>query len=83
LNVFCVTGKQYEPDVQALYTNILQQLLGENMPKKDAVDSFLEQMGDIPRRLSYLRRRQIQVQLLNLVHMAEDEEMTEAELQRQ
>ncbi|CAL1672004.1 unnamed protein product [Lasius platythorax] len=75
-------GKQYEPDVQALHTSILQQLLGENVPKKDAVDSFLEQMGDILRRLNYLRRRQIQVELLNLVHRAEDEEMAEAELQR-
>ncbi|RLU18021.1 hypothetical protein DMN91_010263, partial [Ooceraea biroi] len=75
-------GKQYDSDVQALHNNILQQLLGENAPKKDAVDSFLEQVGDILRRLSYLRRRQIQVELLNLVHRAEDEELAEAELQR-
>lgn len=82
MNVFCVTGKQNDSDVQALHTNILQQLLGENVPKKDAVDSFLEQMGDILRRLNF-RRRQLQVELLNLVHRAEDEEMAEAELQRQ
>lgn len=75
-------GKQYDPDVQALHTNILQQLLGENVPKKDTVDSFLEQMGDILRRLTYLRRRQLQVELLNLAHRAEDKDMAEAELQR-
>lgn len=38
--IFCVTERQY--DVQALHNNVLQQLLGENAPKKDAVDSFLE-----------------------------------------
>lgn len=80
--IFCVTERQDDPDVQALHNNILQQLLGENAPKKDAVDSFLEQVGDILRRLSYLRRRQIQVELLQLVHRAEDEELAEAELHR-
>lgn len=82
LNIFYVVETQYDPDLQALHNNILQQLLSENAPKKDAVDSFLEQMGDILRRLSYLRRRQIQIDLLNLVHKAEDDELAEAELQR-
>ncbi|XP_036141715.1 uncharacterized protein LOC118645196 [Monomorium pharaonis] len=41
--------RQDDPDMQALHNNILQQLLGENAPKKDAVDSFLEQVGDILR----------------------------------
>ena len=40
-------------DLQTLHDNILQQLLAENTPKKDAVDSFLEQLGDILRRLSF------------------------------
>ncbi|XP_071632779.1 uncharacterized protein [Temnothorax longispinosus] len=74
--------QQHDPDVQALHNNILQQLLRENAPKKDAVDNFLEQLGDILRRLSYLRRRQMQVELLRLVHRAEDEELAEAEHQR-
>ncbi|XP_036146701.1 uncharacterized protein LOC118646898 isoform X4 [Monomorium pharaonis] len=74
--------KQDDSDTQALHNNILQQLLGENAPKKDAVDSFLEQVGDILRRLSYLRRRQLQVELLQLVHRAEDKQLAEAELHR-
>lgn len=49
--IFCVTGRQYDPDVQPLHNNILQQLLG-NALKMDAVDSFLEQVEDILRRLS-------------------------------
>lgn len=73
--IFYVTERQYNSDVQALHNNLLQQLLHENAPKKDAVDSFLEQVGDILRRLSYLRRRQIQIELLQLVHRAEDEEL--------
>ncbi|XP_032684715.1 uncharacterized protein LOC116850494 [Odontomachus brunneus] len=75
-------ARNYDPDVQSLHNNILQQLLSENMPQKDAVDSFLEQVEDILRRLSYLRRRHLQVELLRLVHKAEDEELAEAELQR-
>lgn len=59
-------------DLQTLHDNILQQLLAENTPKKDAVDSFLKQLGDILRKLSYLRRRRIQVELLRLVHTAEE-----------
>jgi len=60
----------------------LQQLLAENVPKKDAVDSFLEQLKDILCKLSYLRRRQVQIDLLHLVHKAEDEEMAEAQLRK-
>lgn len=80
MKLFCVIERLYDSNVQVLHDNILQQLLAENAPKKDAVDSFLEQVGDILRRLSYLRRRQLQVQLLHLVHRAEDEELAEAEL---
>lgn len=69
--------KQSEPDVQALHANVLNQLLVENEPKKDVVDSFLEQMGHILRKLSYLRRRQVQLDLLHLLHKAEDEQLAE------
>ncbi|XP_018395471.1 PREDICTED: uncharacterized protein LOC108773975 [Cyphomyrmex costatus] len=71
--------KQYDLDSQSLHNNMLQ-LLTENTPKKDAVDNFLEQIGDVLRRLNYLRRRQTQMELLHLIHRAEDEELTEREI---
>ncbi|EGI65283.1 hypothetical protein G5I_06254 [Acromyrmex echinatior] len=68
-------------DSQTLHNNILQ-LLAKNTSKKDAVDSFLEQIGDMLRKLSYLRKRQIQIELLRLIHRAEDEELAEMKLQK-
>jgi len=79
IEIFCVKGKnQSESSVQNLHTSILEQLLEQNEPKKDEVDCFLEQIGFILRKLKYRRRRQVQLDILQLFYKAEDKEGNES-----
>ena len=48
--------------------------------KRDVVDSYLDQLGDILRRLSYIRRRNLQQKLMNIAMAEEDAELQERSL---
>lgn len=43
--------------------------------KRDVVDSFLDQLGDILRRLPYVRRRNLQRRLMDIAIEQEDAEL--------
>jgi len=78
IEIFCVKGKnQSESSVQNLHTSILKQLLEQNEPERDKVDCFLEQIGFILQKLKYRRRRQVQLDILQLLYKTEDEEGNE------
>lgn len=47
--------------------------------KRDAVDSYLEQLGDILRRLPYIRRRNLQRKILDIAIEEEDVMFAERE----
>jgi len=47
--------------------------------EKDAVDSYLEQIGDILRRLPYIRRRNLQRKIMDLAIKEEDDYMLNEE----
>jgi len=53
----------------------------ETQREKDTVDSFLELLGDILRRLSYIRRRNLQRRLMDFAITEEDEMLNEENMQ--
>lgn len=55
---------------------ILEEL---SQKKRDAVDSYLEQLGDILRRLPYIRRRNLQRKILDIAIEEEDVMFAERE----
>lgn len=50
----------------------------EAQPRRDAVDSFLEQLGEILRRLPYIQRRNFQLRILTQAIEEEDKMINES-----
>jgi len=51
----------------------LLSYLTDNAPIADPVDNFLGQLGDILRRLPYVKRRNFQLRILTLAAEVEDD----------
>ncbi|KYQ48809.1 hypothetical protein ALC60_12139, partial [Trachymyrmex zeteki] len=65
---------------QAEIENKFLRIIDEEAPKKrDIVDSYLDQLGDLLRRLSYIRRRNLQRRLMDIAIAEEDEQLLERE----
>ncbi|XP_024885606.1 uncharacterized protein LOC112463429 [Temnothorax curvispinosus] len=65
---------QRQADMETKFLNIIDET---SRKKRDVVDSYLDQLGDILRRLLYLRRRNLQRRMMDIAIQEEDMELTE------
>ncbi|KAM0726728.1 hypothetical protein ACS0PU_006889 [Formica fusca] len=63
---------QRQAEIENKFLNIIDE--ASNI-KRDVVDSFLDQLGDILRRLPYVRRRNLQRRLMDIAIEEEDAEI--------
>ncbi|CAL1672055.1 unnamed protein product [Lasius platythorax] len=71
-------AKKKNAQRQAEIENKFLSMIDEVSEKKrDIVDSFLDQLGDILRRLFYVRRRNLQRRLMDIAIQEEDAELVE------
>ncbi|XP_077265983.1 uncharacterized protein LOC143899515 [Temnothorax americanus] len=67
---------QRQADMETKFLNIIDET---SRKKRDVVDSYLDQLGDILRRLPYLRRRNLQRRMMDIAIQEEDMELAERE----
>ncbi|RLU19428.1 hypothetical protein DMN91_007985 [Ooceraea biroi] len=65
---------QRQAEIENKFLSIIDEVSSK---KRDVVDSFLDQLGDILRRLSYVRRRNLQRRLMDIAIEEEDAELGE------
>lgn len=65
---------QQQAEIENKFLSIIDEVSSR---KRDVVDSFLDQLGDILRRLSYVRRRNLQRRLIDIAIEEEDAELEE------
>jgi len=66
--------------MQAEIENKFLSIIDDMSQKKhDVVDSYLDQLGEILRRLSYIRRRNLQKKIMDIAIQEEDIELRERE----
>lgn len=65
---------QRQAEIENKFLSIIDEVSSK---KRDVVDSFLDQLGDILRRLSYVRRRNLQRRLMDIAIEEEDAELEE------
>ncbi|EFN69099.1 hypothetical protein EAG_05682 [Camponotus floridanus] len=65
---------QRQAEIEDKFLSIIDEV---SQKKHDIVDSFMDQLGDILRRLSYVRRRNLQRRLMNIAIEEEDAEFLE------
>ncbi|XP_018363695.1 PREDICTED: uncharacterized protein LOC108761584 [Trachymyrmex cornetzi] len=61
---------QKQTEIEKKFLNMIDEELSQK--KRDTVDSYLKQLGDILRRLPYIRRRNLQRKILDIVIEEED-----------
>lgn len=70
--LFTVAQKQTE--MEDKFLDLISEV---SQNKRDVVNGFLDQLGDILRRLSYVRRRNLQRRLMDIAIQEEDVELME------
>ncbi|XP_029157965.1 uncharacterized protein LOC114930370 isoform X1 [Nylanderia fulva] len=68
---------QKQTEIEKKFLSMIDEELSQK--KRDAVDSYLEQLGDILRRLPYIRRRNLQRKMLDIAIEEEDAMFAERE----
>lgn len=72
--ILLITDVQQQAEIENKFLSIIDEVSSR---KRDVVDSFLDQLGDILRRLSYVRRRNLQRRLIDIAIEEEDAELEE------
>ncbi|KYN17060.1 hypothetical protein ALC57_10673, partial [Trachymyrmex cornetzi] len=70
-NAIVTMNVQKQTEIRKKFLNMIDEELSQK--KRDTVDSYLEQLGDILRRLPYIRRRNLQRKILDIVIEEEDD----------
>lgn len=73
-HILLITDVQRQAEIENKFLSIIDEVSSK---KRDVVDSFLDQLGDILRRLSYVRRRNLQRRLMDIAIEEEDAELGE------
>ncbi|XP_071576223.1 uncharacterized protein [Temnothorax nylanderi] len=63
---------QRQAEIENKFLNMVEEV---SQKKRDIVDSFLDQLGDILRRLPYVRRRNLQKKLMDIAIEEEDADL--------
>lgn len=73
-HILLITDVQRQAEIENKFLSIIDEVSSK---KRDVVDSFLDQLGDILRRLSYVRRRNLQRRLMDIAIEEEDAKLGE------
>lgn len=73
-HILLITDVQRQAEIENKFLSIIDEVSSK---KRDVVDSFLDQLGDILRRLFYVRRRNLQRRLMDIAIEEEDAELGE------
>lgn len=72
MHILLITDVQRQAEIENKFLSIIDEVSSK---KRDVVDSFLDQLGDILRRLPYVRRRNLQRMLMDIAIEEEDAEL--------
>lgn len=76
-HILLITDVQRQAKIEKKFLSMIDEELSQK--KRDAVDSYLEQLGDILRQLPYIRRRNPQRKILDIAIEEEDVMFAERE----
>lgn len=70
-------AEQRQAEIESKFISLFEET-SHNI-KRDVVDGFLDQLGDILRRLPYIRRRNLQRRIMDIAIQEEDADLLEKE----